>query len=67
VKGLCTFDSRTVEPGGLFVVLVGACVDWHDLAHRADAAGVASPLVTCPLGLPSIVVNELYRNWLTSR
>ncbi|MFI5491319.1 UDP-N-acetylmuramoyl-tripeptide--D-alanyl-D-alanine ligase [Actinoplanes sp. NPDC051859] len=58
VTGLCTFDSRAVEPGGLYVALPGARVDGHDFAGAAVEAGAVVVLATRPLGLPAIVVED---------
>ncbi|GIE93873.1 UDP-N-acetylmuramoyl-tripeptide--D-alanyl-D-alanine ligase [Paractinoplanes rishiriensis] len=58
VTGLCTFDSRTVEPGSLFVALAGARVDGHDFARQAIAAGATVVLSARPLGVPAIVVDD---------
>lgn len=38
-------DSRRVEPGGLFVAMVGARVDGHDYIEAAVEAGAAAVLV----------------------
>ena len=34
-----TFDSRTIEPGDVFVALKGEKVDGHDFIDKAMAAG----------------------------
>lgn len=39
------FDSRRIEPGGLFVALAGARVDGHDFVEAAAEAGAAAVLV----------------------
>ena len=39
------FDSRRIEPGFLFVALVGASVDGHDYLQRAADAGASAALV----------------------
>lgn len=44
VRGIST-DSRTVEPGGLFVALKGASHDGHDYLDAAAGRGVAAALV----------------------
>ncbi|OJF10880.1 UDP-N-acetylmuramoyl-tripeptide--D-alanyl-D-alanine ligase [Couchioplanes caeruleus] len=58
VTGLCTFDSRVVEPGGLYVALPGARVDGHDFAVQAIEAGAVVVLAARPLGVPAIVVED---------
>lgn len=44
VTGGVEFDSRRVQPGGLFVALPGERVDGHDFAAAAMAAGAAGVL-----------------------
>ncbi len=39
VTGPAFFDSRAVEPGGLFLAVVGERVDGHEYAAGAVAAG----------------------------
>ncbi len=47
------YDSRAVEPGALFVALVGAAVDGHRYLDQALAQGAAALLVErCPDLLP---------------
>lgn len=45
VTGSIEFDSRRVEPGGLFLALPGERVDGHDFVSRASAAGAVAALV----------------------
>jgi UDP-N-acetylmuramoyl-tripeptide--D-alanyl-D-alanine ligase len=59
VTGLATFDSRNVEPGGLFVALGGARVDGHDFAAQAVAAGAVGVLASRPVGVPAILVADV--------
>lgn len=59
VTGLCTFDSRAVEAGGLFAALPGARVDGHDFAEQAIAAGATVILAARPIGVPAIVVDDV--------
>jgi UDP-N-acetylmuramoyl-tripeptide--D-alanyl-D-alanine ligase len=44
ITGGVEFDSRRVQPGGLFVALPGERVDGHDFAAAAIAAGAAGVL-----------------------
>jgi len=53
------FDSRQVEPGGLFVALPGRRLDGHDFAGAARAAGAAGVLASRPVGVPAVVVNDV--------
>jgi UDP-N-acetylmuramoyl-tripeptide--D-alanyl-D-alanine ligase len=59
VAALVTFDSRRVEPGGLYVALNGARVDGHDFAGQAVAAGAVGVLAARPVGVPAIVVDDV--------
>jgi UDP-N-acetylmuramoyl-tripeptide--D-alanyl-D-alanine ligase len=45
-------DSRTLEPGALFVALRGERFDGHDHAAQAVARGAVALLVERPLGVP---------------
>lgn len=48
-----SIDSRTVEPGDLFVALAGPNFDGHDYAARALEAGAAAAILARrPAGLP---------------
>jgi UDP-N-acetylmuramoyl-tripeptide--D-alanyl-D-alanine ligase len=51
-------DTRTPEPGGLFVAVVGEHVDGHDFASAAVAAGAAGVLGVRPTGVPTVVVDD---------
>lgn len=57
VSGI-SYDSRTVEPGDLFVALTGADADGHDYAADAVSRGAVALLTERPLGLcvPEVVV-----------
>ena len=44
VTGTVTLDSRTVEPGDLFVAIAGERVDGHDFLGAAAAAGAVAAL-----------------------
>jgi UDP-N-acetylmuramoyl-tripeptide--D-alanyl-D-alanine ligase len=59
VNGLVTFDSRHVEPGGLFVALSGTRVDGHDFVGRAIESGAVGVLAARPVGVPAIVVPDV--------
>jgi UDP-N-acetylmuramoyl-tripeptide--D-alanyl-D-alanine ligase len=58
VTAPATVDSRTVEPGGLFVALPGEHADGHDFAARAVAAGAAGVLATRDVGVPAVLVDD---------
>ena len=58
-----TADSRTVEPGSLFICLKGVHVDGHKYLAKAAAGGAAAALVqelpaVCPAGLTLIQVSD---------
>lgn len=57
VTGTVEFDSRNVDPGGLFLALPGARSDGHDHAASAVAAGAVAVLAARPVGVPAIVVD----------
>lgn len=56
------YDSRKVEPGGLFFALRGAAADGHQYLGRAVAAGAAALVVedaaNVPAGFPCAVVSD---------
>ncbi len=58
VVGPATVDSRSVEPGGLFVAIAGERVDGHEYAAAAVAAGAALVLGARPTGVPTVVVDD---------
>jgi UDP-N-acetylmuramoyl-tripeptide--D-alanyl-D-alanine ligase len=58
VWGSVEFDSRLVQPGGLFLALPGERVDGADFAAGAIAAGATAVLATRALEHPSIVVAD---------
>jgi UDP-N-acetylmuramoyl-tripeptide--D-alanyl-D-alanine ligase len=58
VTGPAFFDSRTVEPGGLFLAVVGERVDGHEYAAGAVAAGAAAVLGSRPTEAPTVVVED---------
>ena len=53
------FDSRRIEPGGMFVALPGERVDGHDYAAQAVAAGAVAVLASRPVGVPAVVVDDV--------
>lgn len=59
VTGGAFLDTRTPEPGGLFVALAGERVDGHDFAGAAGAAGAAAVLGARPTELPTVVVDDV--------
>ncbi|MCK7636645.1 UDP-N-acetylmuramoyl-tripeptide--D-alanyl-D-alanine ligase [Corynebacterium sp. P7202] len=61
VTGSVEFDSRRIEPGGLFVCLPGAQVDGHDYAVGAVESGATVALAARETGAPSIIVPEVPR------
>jgi len=58
--GAVSIDSRTLEPGDLFVALKGERFDGHDFAAAAVGRGAAALLVSrqLPLGVPQVVVAD---------
>ncbi|KQT91162.1 hypothetical protein ASG49_12635 [Marmoricola sp. Leaf446] len=58
VTGPAFLDTRTPEPGGLFVAFAGEHVDGHDHAAAAVAAGAVAVLGTRPTGVPTVVVED---------
>ena len=53
-----TCDSRRVEPGCLFVCIVGTAVDGHRFARDAQEAGAAAVLVQKDMGLHTQLMAE---------
>jgi UDP-N-acetylmuramoyl-tripeptide--D-alanyl-D-alanine ligase len=58
VDGSVTVDSRTVEPGSLFVATYGERVDGHDFAAAAIEQGAVAVLAARPVGVPAVVVAD---------
>ncbi|RYE74541.1 MAG: UDP-N-acetylmuramoyl-tripeptide--D-alanyl-D-alanine ligase, partial [Myxococcales bacterium] len=58
VSGPAFLDSRTPEPGGLFVAVAGEHVDGHQYADTAVAGGAAAVLGSRPTGVPTVVVPD---------
>ncbi|MER5944632.1 UDP-N-acetylmuramoyl-tripeptide--D-alanyl-D-alanine ligase [Streptomyces sp. NPDC001904] len=59
VTGPVVRDSREVEPGSLFAAFAGERVDGHDYAADVVAQGAVAVLVTRPVGVPAIVVDDV--------
>ncbi len=59
VVSAVTIDSRSVEPGALFVALAGERVDGHEYAASAVAAGATAVLAVRPVGVPAVVVDDV--------
>jgi len=53
-------DSRTVQPGSLFIAVKGAVLDGHDYLARAEQQGATAAMVedATRTSLPAIVVRE---------
>jgi UDP-N-acetylmuramoyl-tripeptide--D-alanyl-D-alanine ligase len=58
VTGPAFLDSRTPEPGGLFMAFAGERVDGHDYAPAAVDGGAAAVLGSRPTGRPTVVVGD---------
>ena len=58
VTGPAFLDSRTPEPGGLFVAFVGEHVDGHDFAAGAVEGGAAAVLGSRRSGAPGVRVPD---------
>ena len=61
VSAPVTHDSRTVEPGGIFVAIAGDHLDGHDFAAAALDRGATALVVERPLpeiGIAQIVVDK---------
>lgn len=61
VTAPASIDSRTVEPGGLFVAFPGERVDGHDFVAKAVERGATVALTTRPVDGPCIVVGDTER------
>jgi UDP-N-acetylmuramoyl-tripeptide--D-alanyl-D-alanine ligase len=53
------FDSREAAPGTLFLALKGSNGDGHAYAEAAVNKGAVAALVTRPVGVPAIVVEDV--------
>jgi UDP-N-acetylmuramoyl-tripeptide--D-alanyl-D-alanine ligase len=51
-------DSRAAQPGGLFVAVPGERVDGHDFAVETVAAGAVAALVSRPVPVPHVLVED---------
>jgi len=58
VRGI-SIDTRTLEPGDLFVALGGAR-DGHDFVDQAMAAGAAGVLASRPVDAPHVQVDDTF-------
>ncbi|KRF36232.1 UDP-N-acetylmuramoyl-tripeptide--D-alanyl-D-alanine ligase [Nocardioides sp. Soil805] len=61
VTGGAFIDTRTPEPGGLFVAIEGERVDGHAYAATAREAGAAAVLGSRPTEVPTVVVDDVVR------
>ena len=59
VTGGAFLDTRTPEPGGLFVAIAGERVDGHDFAAAARDAGAVAAIGSRPTVLPTVVVDDV--------
>lgn len=55
-----TIDTRSIQPGNLFVAIKGERVDGHDFLAAAKAGGAVGALVTRPVAvdLPQVLVDD---------
>lgn len=56
-----SIDSRTVQPGNLFIALAGERVDGHDFVNQAQEMGAIAALVSRPVDstLPQLLVEDV--------
>ncbi|WP_210438045.1 UDP-N-acetylmuramoyl-tripeptide--D-alanyl-D-alanine ligase [Nocardioides xinjiangensis] len=59
VTGGAFLDTRTPEPGGLFVAIAGQRADGHEFAPAAAEAGAVAALGSRPTVLPTVVVDDV--------
>ena len=59
VTGGAFVDTRTPEPGGLFVAVAGERVDGHDFVEQAVAAGAVAVLGSRETAAPTVVVDDV--------
>ncbi len=58
VTGPAFVDTRSPEPGGLFVAIAGEHVDGHEFARAAVEAGASGVLAAHETGVPAVVVDD---------
>ncbi len=58
VSGPAFLDTRTPEPGGLFVAIAGERVDGHDFVERALEGGARAVLGSRPTVAPTVLVAD---------
>lgn len=54
-----TFDSRKVNPGDVYIAIVGRKADGHDFAEAAFASGASLIIATKPVSVPHILVESI--------
>lgn len=59
VSADASVDSRSIQPGALFVAVVGANSDGHDFARAAGDNGAAAVLGERSTALPTVVVTDV--------
>ncbi|RNL79726.1 UDP-N-acetylmuramoyl-tripeptide--D-alanyl-D-alanine ligase [Nocardioides marmorisolisilvae] len=59
VTGPAFLDSRSPEPGGLFLAIAGEHVDGHDYAVGAVGGGAAAVLGSRATEVPTVVVDDV--------
>ncbi len=57
-----SIDTRTLQPGNLYIAITGNRFDGHDFIEQAERAGAAAALVSrvLPSSLPQIVVADTH-------
>lgn len=55
-----SIDSRSIEPGDLFVALTGAR-DGHEFVVQTNDKGAAGALVSKPVPVPAVLVEDTFR------
>ncbi|GAA2741529.1 UDP-N-acetylmuramoyl-tripeptide--D-alanyl-D-alanine ligase [Kitasatospora cinereorecta] len=59
ITGAVVTDNRRIEPGGLFVCVLGERVDGHEFAAKAVEDGAVAVLATRPVGVPAVIVDDV--------
>lgn len=54
-------DTRALQPGALYVAIVGELFDGHDFVDAAVSAGAALSLVSRPVDAPHVLVDDVPR------